>query len=76
LLQVGLPPRRPWSLHPPRMLSSHPRHCDITWIASFDTRSAWSRTPAWIQRGPISTGLRPPTPSRAVRRSGSPGSPC
>jgi hypothetical protein len=24
LLQVGLPPRRPWSLHPPRMLSSHP----------------------------------------------------
>jgi hypothetical protein len=40
LLQVGLPPRLLWSLHPPWMLSSHPRRCDITWIASFDTRRA------------------------------------
>ena len=74
LLQVGLPPRRPWFLHPPRMLSSHPRRCAITWIASSDTGRAWSHAPAWTQRGSFPTGLRPPPPPRAVRSSGCPGS--
>ena len=70
LLQVGLPPRRPWSLHPPRMLSSHHptlrHHMDRLLRHQAGTITCPRLDPAWsLFHGSTSAA---PAPSRPERR--------
>ena len=70
LLQVGLPPRRPWSLHPPRMLSSHHptlrHHMDRLLRHQAGMITCPRLDPAWsLFHGSTSAA---PAPSRPERR--------